>query len=102
MVDASGHHKSLDLVEVPVVTGIINSPVRVVCHSPRSVGRNRSGLENSVMVERSDDRSKVTGNLESGRRVKVAGVPSVNLLNSSARNKDSSPSNFSPGLTFKF
>jgi len=89
LVDASGHHKSPDLAEVPVVTGIIQSPVRVVCHSPRSVGRNR--LENSVTVQRSDDRTNVTGHLETGRKVKVSSVPSVNILNSSTRKKDASP-----------
>jgi len=39
----------------------------------------------------------VTGHLEAGRRVKVAGVPSVNLLDSSARKKDLSPSLFNSG-----
>lgn len=94
MVDATGHHKSPDLAEVPVVTGIVNSPVRVVCHSPRSVGRERSGLANPVVVQRSDNISDVTGHLEAGRRVKVASVPSVNLLDSSARKKDLSSSLF--------
>ena len=98
LVDATGHHKSPDLAEVPVVTGIIKSPVRVVCHSPRSVGRNRNGLENSSLFQRSDNVNTVTGHVESGRRVKVAGVPSVNLLGSSARKGDPSPSHFSPGL----
>ena len=100
LVDATGHHKSPDLAEVPVVTGIIKSPVRVVCHSPRSVGRNRNGLENSSLFQRSDNINTVTGHVESGRRVKVAGVPSVNLLGlgSSARKGDPSPSHFSPGL----
>lgn len=97
MVDATGHHKSPDLAEVPVVTGIVNSPVRVVCHSPRSVGRERSGLANPVVVQRSDNISDVTGHLEAGRRVKVASVPSVNLLDSSARKKDLSPSLFTSG-----
>ena len=97
MVDATGHHKNPDLAEVPVVTGIVNSPVRVVCHSPRSVGRERSGLENPVVVQRSDNISHVTGHLEAGRRVKVAGVPSLNLLDSSARKKDLSPSLFNSG-----
>ena len=97
MVDATGHHKSPDLAEVPVVTGIVNSPVRVVCHSPRSMGRERSGLENPVVVQRSDNISDVTGHLEAGRRVKVASVPSVNLLDSSARKKDLSPSLFNSG-----
>ncbi|KAM7452507.1 hypothetical protein ABFA07_000168 [Porites harrisoni] len=96
LVDATGHHKSPDLAEVPVVTGIIKSPVRVVCHSPRSVGRNRNGLENSSLFQRSDNVNTVTGHVESGRRVKVAGVPSVNLLGSSARKGDPSPSHFSP------
>lgn len=98
LVDATGHHKSPDLAEVPVVTGIIKSPVRVVCHSPRSVGRNRNGLENSSLFQRSDNVNTVTAHVESGRRVKVAGVPSVNLLGSSARKGDPSPSHFSPGL----
>lgn len=97
-MDASGHHKSPDLAEVPVVTGIVKSPVRVVCHSPRSVGRDRSGLENPVVVQRSDNLTDVTGHLEAGRRVKIAGVPSVNLLDSSARKKDLSPSTFSSGM----
>ncbi|XP_020630373.1 uncharacterized protein LOC110067379 isoform X2 [Orbicella faveolata] len=101
MVDATGHHKSPDLAEVPVVTGIVNSPVRVVCHSPRSVGRERSGLENPVVVQRSDNISDVTGHLEAGRRVKVAGVPSVNLLDSSARKKDLSPSLFNSDSHFR-
>ncbi|CAH3175150.1 unnamed protein product [Porites evermanni] len=96
LVDATGHHKSPDLAEVPVVTGIIKSPVRVVCHSPRSMGRNRNGLENSSLFQRSDNVNTVTGHVESGRRVKVAGVPSVNLLDSSARKGDPSPSHFSP------
>lgn len=98
LVDASGHHKSPDLAEVPVITGIVKSPVRVVCHSPRSVGRDRSSLENSVVVQRSDNVSDVTGHLEAGRRVKVTGVPTVNLLDSSARKKDLSTSHFSAGL----
>jgi len=97
MVDATGHHKSPDLAEVPVVTGIVNSPVRVVCHSPRNVGRERSGLENPAVIQRSDNISDVTGHLEAGRRVKVAGVPSVNLLDSSARKTDFSPSLFNSG-----
>ena len=97
MVDATGHHKSPDLAEVPVVTGIVNSPVRVVCHSPRNMGRERSGLENPVVVQRSDNISDVTGHLEAGRRVKVASVPSVNLLDSSTRKKDLSPSLFNSG-----
>ena len=97
MVDATGHHKSPDLAEVPVVTGIVNSPVRVVCHSPRSMGRKGSGLENPIVVQRSDNISDVTGHLEAGRRVKVASVPSVNLLDSSARKKDLSPSPFTSG-----
>lgn len=97
MVDATGHHKSPDFAEVPVVTGIVNSPVRVVCHSPRSVGRERSGLENPVVVQRSDNISDVTGHLEAGRRVKVAIVPTVNLLDSGARKKDLSPSVFNSG-----
>ena len=96
-MDASGHHKSPDLAEVPVVTGIIQSPVRVVCHSPRSVGRNR--LENSVTVQRSDDRTNVTGHLETGRKVKVSSVPSVNILNSSTRKKDASPGHVNSGLS---
>ena len=95
LVDATGHHKSPDLAEVPVITGIIKSPVRVVCHSPRSAGRNR--LENSVVIQRSDDRTNATGHLEAGRRVKVTSVPTVNLLNSSTKKKDLSPSHFSPG-----
>ena len=102
MVDATGHHKSPDLAEVPVVTGIVNSPVRVVCHSPRSVGRERSGLENPVVVQRSENTSDVTGLLEAGRRVKVASVPSVNLLDSSARKKDLSPSPFKGSDLFHF
>ena len=95
LVDASGHHKSPDLAEVPVITGIIKSPVRVVCHSPRSVGRNR--LDNSLVVQKSDDKTSVTGHLETGRKVKVTSVPSVNLLNSSTR-KEESPSHVRPGL----
>ena len=97
MVDATGHHKNPDLAEVSVVTGIVNSPVRVVCHSPRSVGRERRGLENPVVVQRSDNISDVTGHLEEGRRVKVASVPSINLLESSARKKDLPPSLFNAG-----
>lgn len=96
LVDASGHHKSPDLAEVSVVTGIIKSPVRVVCHSPRSTGRNI--VENSVLIQKSDDRANVTGHLDEGRRVKVTGVPSVNLLNTISRKKDAFPSHFSPGL----
>ena len=98
-MDASGHRKSPDLAEVPVFTGIVKSPVRVVCHSPRSVGRDRSGLiDNPVVVQRSDNVTDVTGLLEEGRRVKVAGVPSVNLLDPSTRRKDLSPSQFSSGF----
>ena len=96
LVDASGHHKSPDLAEVPVVTGIIKSPVRVICHSPRSTGRNR--VENSVLIQKSDDRANVTGHLDDGRRVKVTSVPSVNLLNATSRKKDAFPSHFSPGM----
>ena len=88
LVDASGQHKSPDLAEVPVVTGIVKSPVRVVCHSPRYLGRDRSMLENSVIIQRSDNLTDVTGSLEEGRKVKVAGIPKVNLLESSARKKD--------------
>lgn len=87
-MDASGQHKSPDLAEVPVVTGIVKSPVRVVCHSPRHFGRDRSMLENSVIIQRSDNLTDVTGSLEEGRKVKVAGIPKVNLLESSARKKD--------------
>ena len=87
-MDASGQHKSPDLAEVPVVTGIVKSPVRVVCHSPRDFGRDRSMLENSVIIQRSDNLTDVTGSLEEGRKVKVAGIPKVNLLESSARKKD--------------
>jgi len=97
MVDATGHHKSPDLAEVPVITGIVNSPVRVVCHSPRSMGRERSAVENPVVVQRLDNISDVTGHLEAGRRVKVASVPSVNMLDSSARKKDLSPSPLNSG-----
>ena len=93
LVDASGHHKSPNLAEVPVVTGISKSPVRVVCHSPRSAGRNR--LDNSLVVQKSDERTSVTGHLETGRKVKVTSVPSVNLLNSSTKD---SPSHLRPGL----
>ena len=39
----------------------------------------------------------MTGHLEAGRRVKVASVPSVNLLDSSARKRDLSPSLFTSG-----
>lgn len=87
-MDASGQHKSPDLAEVPVITGIVKSPVRVVCHSPRHLGRDRSMLENSVIIQRSDNLTDVTGSLEEGRKVKVAGIPKVNLLESSARKKD--------------
>ena len=97
-MDATGHHKSPDFAEVPVVTGIVKSPVRVVRHSPRSMGRDRSGVENPVVVQRSDNVTDVTGHLDAGRRVKITGVPSVNLLDSSARKKDLSPSLFSPGF----
>ncbi|PFX32627.1 HAUS augmin-like complex subunit 8 [Stylophora pistillata] len=92
LVDARGQHKSPDLAEVPVVTGIVKSPVRVVCHSPRHLGRDRSTLENSVVVQRSDNLTDVTGDLEEGRKVKVAGIPRVNLLESSVRKKDLSHS----------
>ncbi|XP_068710019.1 HAUS augmin-like complex subunit 8 [Montipora foliosa] len=94
LVDASGPRKSPDLAEVPVVTSIINSPVRVVCHSPQSTGRNR--LEKSVVFEKSDDRLGVTGHLDEGRRVKVSTVPSVNLLNSNTKTKASSILHLSP------
>ncbi|KAJ7372346.1 hypothetical protein OS493_019791 [Desmophyllum pertusum] len=49
LVDATGHHKSPDFAEVPVVTGIVKSPVRVVRHSPRSMGRDRSGVETQLL-----------------------------------------------------
>ena len=100
LVDASGQHKSPDLAEVPVVTNIVKSPVRVVCHSPQNLGRDRSLLENPVVVQRSDNITDVTGLLEVGRKVKVAGVPSVNLLESSARKKDLPLT--SPGFSFFF
>ena len=97
LVDASGRRRSPNLAEVPVVTSIIKSPVRVVRHSPRSNTRNRS--ETSVIFEKSDDRINVTGHLDEGRKLKVASVPSVNLLNSNKRTKSSSKLlHPSPGL----
>lgn len=50
MVDVIGYYKSLDFVEVLVVIGIVNFLVRVVCYLFRSVGRERSGLVNLVVV----------------------------------------------------
>jgi len=88
LVDASGRRRSPNLAEVPVVTSIIKSPVRVVRHSPRSNTRNTS--ETSVIFEKSDDRINVTGHLDEGRKLKVASVPCVNLLNSNKRTKSSS------------
>ena len=101
LVDASSRHKSPDLAEVPVITSIVKSPVRVVCHSPRGMVKDRRISEKPVVIQRSDASSATTGDTDAARRVEISGVPSVNIQDLSVKNKEASPTTESPGLRNK-
>lgn len=82
LVDASGRSRSPTRRDVPVLTSIINSPVKVICHSPHS---KRTNAQQSA---------RTSGHTAQAAKVKVDSVPSVNILDA----KEMSPSEQSKGI----
>ncbi|EDO42763.1 predicted protein [Nematostella vectensis] len=83
LTDASSRHKTPEKREVPVVTSVVTSPVRVVCHSPR---RDKGVTSNGTSV---------TGHTESARKVEVAGVQRINVERRKEANNWAAPLNIS-------
>ena len=96
MVDASRHHRSPSLAEVPVVTSVIKSPVQVICHSPRSkqnkmsiakdsahttTHTNGSGPTKTATVEseHTSTAETITGHTYTASRVDIPGVKPFHL-----------------------
>ena len=94
MVDASRQHRSANVAEVPVVTTVVSSPVKVVCHSPRST---RIREQTARISGHTDTTARVTGHTDTATRVDVAGVPTVSLQTSLARKNEPSSHSQSDG-----
>jgi hypothetical protein len=63
--------------EVPVVTSIVQSPIKVVCHSPRRVKKEVDGRE------------VIRGYTDKASRVEVSGVTRIMINNTKDHNKQS-------------
>ena len=74
MVDASGRPQSHARRDIPVLTSIVDSQVKVICHSPR--GKKSQTRQEAAAVN--------SGNTRQAASIKVERVPHVNVMDTSA------------------